>query len=685
MKIQKLKIKNFRCFGPEESNIPLEDLTAFIGSNSTGKTAVLQALQKLFGTNRSDRMIYRSDFHVPHNKSPENMEESDLYIEAVIDLPEVKDGKENVAKRTIPPFFERLLIDGNDQPPYIRIRLEAKWKKGNTPEGEIEDKLWFINKPEEENETIKDDHKISMQSEHRTQIQVIYVPAIREPSRQLKNTSGTILGRILNGIKWSDEIDSNIKAKSKEIDAIFDNEQGVKKLRAVLSEQWKHLHSDVRYTDANVKFSSSDLSSILQKTEVEFCPTETERSYEIDNLGEGLRSLFYFSLVNSLLHLEGLFQEGKDNGFWKKNFNPPALTVLAVEEPENHIAPQLLGRIIERLKSLATGDNAQVLLTSHTPAIIKRIDPKAIRHLRMSKNRHCSIVSRILLPKEDDEAYKFVKEAVKAYPEIYFARLVILGEGDTEEIIIPKAIEVYGYDIDHSGVSIVPLGGQYVNHFWKLLNQLDIPYLTLLDLDSERYGGGWGRIKYACTQLIENGFDRASLLNEPQGQNYLENMANLQLNTAEDMKLLSSWVKYLENYCVFFSTPLDLDFAMLTAFPDEYKTINIARGPRIPKDEDKKAEYIKNAIDVVLKEKCGEGNTYSEAEKSLMPWYRYLFLMRGKPSTHIMAISKIDDDNFKNKLPIFLKDIIKKTGQILNDDPYSGAFETINKEVDRNA
>ncbi len=630
-------------------------------------------------------MLYRSDFHVPSNKTPEDIEESDLHIESVIDFPETKSGKEHVAKRTIPPFFERLLIDGNGQPPYIRIRLEATWKKGNTPEGEIETKLWFINHPEEENEEIKDEHKIPLQPEHRAQIQLMYVPAIREPSRQLRNASGTILWRILNGIKWSDEIASELKSKSDEIDKIFDNERGVKSLRQVLADQWKRLHSDIRYTEAKVKFSSSDLSSILQKVEVEFYPTETERSYEIDHLGEGLRSLFYFSLVNTLLHLEGLFQKGEDVNFWKENYNPPSLTILAVEEPENHIAPQLLGRIIERLKSLANGDNTQVLITSHTPAIVKRIDPAAIRHLRISKENHSTIVSHIKLPEANDEAHKFVKEAVKAYPEIYFARLVILGEGDTEEIIISKAMEAYGYDVDYSGVSIVPLGGRYVNHFWKLLNQLNIPYLTLLDLDSERDGGGWGRIKYACTQLIENGVDRKILLNESRGKDCLEAMSNnCQLNNAEDMERLTSCVEYMKRYNVFFAAPLDLDFAMLKAFSEEYKKIIDSKGPNIPNDENKKTEYIKKAISSVLGEKGGEGYTYSEDDKLLMPWYRYLFLNRGKPGTHIMAVSKIDNEKFKKSLPLFLKDLIEKVREILKDDPYSGATEAINRDIEDN-
>ena len=62
-----------------------------------------------------------------------------------------------------------------------------------------------------------------------------------------------------------------------------------------------------------------------------------------------------------------------------------------------------------------------------------------------------------------------------------------------------------GFDIDHSFVAVVPLGGRHVNHLWRLLNDLEIPYATLLNLDWGREGGGWGRIKNACSQLLAIG------------------------------------------------------------------------------------------------------------------------------------------------------------------------------------
>ena len=75
----------------------------------------------------------------------------------------------------------------------------------------------------------------------------------------------------------------------------------------------------------------------------------------------------------------------------------------------------------------ASHNNAQVILSSHTPAIVRRIDATNLRHLRVNPDTQCTIVNEIILPPQGDLAYKFIKEAVEAYPEIYFALLVILG------------------------------------------------------------------------------------------------------------------------------------------------------------------------------------------------------------------------------------------------------------------
>ena len=84
-----------------------------------------------------------------------------------------------------------------------------------------------------------------------------------------------------------------------------------------------------------------------------------------------------------------------------------------------------------------------------------------------------SRITRIRLPKKTDEAHKFVREAVQAFPEIYFSRLVVLGEGDSEEIVLPRVLRAKGAPVDEFAVTIAPLGGRHVNHFWRLLATLE--------------------------------------------------------------------------------------------------------------------------------------------------------------------------------------------------------------------
>jgi putative ATP-dependent endonuclease of OLD family len=680
MKISKLKLKNFKCFGPNETVIYLSDISAIIGANNSGKSAVLLSLQRLFGMSNRERDIQRSDFHIPKGKKPENLTVNDLTIEAIIEFPELleRDGASSVS---VPELFERMVIDSPEGHPYVRIRLEASWERGNSPEGNIDSKLFFITAPENDPNEDEEENKTPISSHHRSAIQVLYVPAIREPALQLKHTTGTILWRILNGINWPDEAKKDIADGLEAVNSLLGEIDAVKHIQETISTHWKSYHKDARYSDAKIKFNSTDLDTILKKLDVEFYPTEIPGSYSIEYLGEGLRSLFYFTLVNSLLEIEE--HAIKEAGQEEKLFNmlPPALTLLAIEEPENHISPHILGKVVNNLISISEKNNAQVLLTSHTPSIVKRINPESICHLRIDSANNSSIASRIILPDKYDEAYKFVKEAVIAYPELYFSRLVVLGEGDTESIIIPKALETLGSSIDSSGISVVPLGGRHVNHFWRLLSALNIPYITLLDLDLERSGGGWGRIKYVLKELIQKGVNKKILLKLSElsdgkilSDEDLDNMHSWSIDSAENRKNMGSWAKYLEEHNVIFSSPLDLDFAMLSSFTANYMaTAPDSGGPQILSNREEYKEKLTISIQAALK--GGEGKTYVEAEKELMIWYVYLFLYRGKPSTHILALKDIDAKAFKSKMPSFLQAMLKRVKKLLKDDPFSALSE----------
>ncbi|OCA85259.1 ATP-dependent nuclease [Pseudobacillus wudalianchiensis] len=681
MKLRKLKLKNFRCFGPEETIIDFNDLTTIIGANSAGKTAIMHALIKLFGDTGNEKEVLRSDFHIPMNKKPDEILKNNLSIEAMFEFPELKEDKESYA---VPIYYENFIVSAPGQPPFMRVLLEATWQQSSNPEGIIDSKFYFLKAKEDEE--IKEEKMKAMTKHDRSHIKVIYVPAVREPSSQLRNASGTLLWRALKGIVWTEKDKQGIQKQIDLVDETFSLQPGVSLIQKTIFDQWQNYHNEERYNNASIKFSSTDLENILKKVEVEFTPTETDRAYKIDSLGDGLRSLFYLSLVDSLLEIENsaLNEMSKQPEIDKRIFNiePPALTLIAIEEPENHIGPQLLGKVIKNLERIARRENSQTMLTSHNPSIVKRIDPVNLRHVRMCRKTFKTIVNKITLPSDKTAEFKYVKEAVQAYPEIYFSSLVILGEGDSEEIILPKVLESSGKDIDANGIAIVPLGGRHVNHFWRLLNQLEIPHITLLDLDRERYGGGWGRIQYVLKQLIGLGIPKDQLLKLKDGRvmldKDLERMHEKSLE-GNGVTILNKWIKFLEKYNVFFSNPLDIDFLMLEAFKSYYlDTINENEGPFIKGlgkiknitevQQIESADYqarVQEDIKKTLKTEGGDGSTYTKSQKGLMIWYSYFFLSRGKPSTHILAISLMDSQAFSEKLPRVFREITKVSNKLL--------------------
>lgn len=670
MKLRKIKIYNYRSFG-DEKIIEFNELTTFIGNNSSGKTTALSALQKLFGTTAIERNLTRSDFHLDKDENPEDIQEKNLYIEAVFEFPELE---KVVNCNAIPIMFQQLTIDDEGKAPYLRIRLDATWSRGSTIEGSIDTKICYIKQSENE-ETIADSNRTIVKNKELQRINLIYVPASRNPASQLKNASNSILYRVLANINWTDAVKAGIATKSDEFEREFDKENGVSLIKDAIRNEWTNYHSDSRYSKADLKFNSPDMETILKKVDIEFAPSITGRPYNVDELGDGLKSLFYISLVNSLLSLEEkITEENNNDELLHKSFKlvSPICTILALEEPENHVSPQLLGKVINNIKNISKQNNCQAVISSHSPSIVSRISPDDIRYFRIDKSNLNTEVRDLDLPSADkysEEIYKYIKNGVTAYPELYFANLVILGEGDSEEILLPKMIELGDKQIDSKSISVVPLGGRHVNHFWRLLNQLNIPYITLLDLDRERYLGGWGRVKYVCDELIKIDRITKEQLEQSNEINMLGSFDEMKDWDVENVTDMNKWIKFLENYDIYFSSPLDIDFLMISSFKEEYlKILDDSDGPYIQKigkikdleDEDKKCEeYIKrleNDIKDTLKEKRTPGNTFSNEEKELMIWYKYFFLTRGKPTTHRVALLNIEDEMLIENMPdVFVK------------------------------
>lgn len=615
MKLQSIRLSSFQSFGPEPTELTLNDITYLIGSNGSGKTAVLQALCRLFAFDPSLRRIRRSDFHVPYDEE-EAPEERQLWIEADFIFPELEDDDE-VA--TIAPHFGHMRLDCADDLPRVRYRLDAVMGVS----GDIEETLVHVLDLNADGSPLT---TAQVTRTERNYVQVHYLPARRDPAEHIAYSANALLGRMLRAVNWDDEREE-IKSFTDKISDSLAGNPSIATLSESLKETWSTLHKGSFFADPKITFVASEIEALLRHLSVSFSPGHDEELVDFSRLSDGQKSMLYLSLVLSSQSIGRAVLAGEDDTFDPNKLRPPVFTIVALEEPENSLSPHYLGRIVNALVTMAGNEDAQALIATHAPSMLRRVNPRHIRYLRLTSERVTKTTS-IRLPKITDEAHKFVREAVQAYPEIYFSRLVILGEGDSEEIVLPRILRAKGIPVDESAVTVAPLGGRHVNHFWRLLSALKIPYLTLLDLDVARHQGGWGRIKYVNDQLGE--YAPAKTL-----------PSNYGIPAWNDAKQkIRGYLHYLgelEKRDVFFSYPLDLDFAMLLSFPDEYGvTFN-------PPNE--------ATVKAVLGNSHFDTEQYDGNERTLFGTYHKRFKLGSKPAAHIDALAQLSDEELLDAMP----------------------------------
>jgi putative ATP-dependent endonuclease of the OLD family len=433
------------------------------------------------------------------------------------------------------------------------------------------------------------------------------------------------------------------------LNGAFAAESAVDLVVRQVKQRWQEVHS--AGTDTTPVFRPLDLrfAEFIRNVEVVLHPDEAGRERSLDDLSDGQRSLFHLAMTAATLDIEAQVAANPAGvGFQNGGVPLPALTLIAVEEPENNLAPFYLSRIIRQIDELTHGQRAQAIVASHSPSILARIEPSQVRHFRLDPGDRTARVRPIHLPEGQEEASKFVREAVRSYPELYFARFVVLGEGASEEVVLPRLADATGFAIDRSFVAVVPLGGRHVNHLWRLLTDLGIPYATLLDLDWGRAGGGWGRIKTVCAQLLVNDVKPGQIFRDPHADGPEADLAAFDAYAPRDYPNLTVWVTSLRRFGVFFCVPLDLDYSMLQSFPAAYQTLEPGMQGPSPQGDARKA---------VL----GDGGLpqlYRPKKHPLLRWYRYLFLGRGKPSTHVRVLCSLPNATMAANAPEELRALI---------------------------
>jgi len=160
------------------------------------------------------------------------------------------------------------------------------------------------------------------------------------------------------------------------------------------------------------------------------------------------------------------------------------LRLALIEELEAHLHPQAQLRLIHFLQK-EFRNSGQLILTTHSTTLGASIDLKKMIICKEDKVFPMGWDFTELEPKNYEFLQRFL-DATKA--NLFFARGVILVEGDAENLLLPIIAKIIDRPLHRYGVSIVNVGSTAFLHYAKIFHRKDfqtmgIKVAIVTDLD----------------------------------------------------------------------------------------------------------------------------------------------------------------------------------------------------------
>jgi putative ATP-dependent endonuclease of OLD family len=147
------------------------------------------------------------------------------------------------------------------------------------------------------------------------------------------------------------------------------------------------------------------------------------------------------------------------------------LPLLLIEEPEAHLHPQLQLRLVEFLQeqaATAVGRQVQVVLTTHSPNLASKV--KLDSMILVCQGQAFPLRSKnTLLSSTDSRFLERFLDVTKA--NLFFARGVLVVEGDAEAMLLPALARLLGRDLTRYGVSVVNVGSRGLRRYARIFRR----------------------------------------------------------------------------------------------------------------------------------------------------------------------------------------------------------------------
>jgi putative ATP-dependent endonuclease of the OLD family len=472
MKIQTLSIKNFRSI--RELVIQLPNVCALVGPNNAGKTNILEAMRRVLMPEYGPRATHFSEDDV-YLRDPDKDIEIAVTFGIPISYARLKNA-EPVQIATLQFTFDR--YKRGDSKGQRRLEQQCLGIEGQAL---MVQKTYGATGKRPDFEPLT-----SIPQEVRDQVPFIHIGIDRSLAEQLPRARFSLLRRMFEDIDW------NLRAPSQTVQvrqsdgttktvtrlqhfrtlieramSLLKTEEFNELERAIKRNALEHLGLDAAADDIDLYFTPMDTMDFYKS--LDLVVREGDFAISATEMGGGMQNAIVLAILRA-------FEETRRQG-----------AIILVEEPEMFLHPQMQRSLYTTLQRL--GKTNQIIYTTHSPHFVSIPDYRNVLLVRRSKDAGTT-VTHSNLPDAEWRREKLRQALDPERSELFFARRILVVEGDTERLSLPEFAKKLDLDIDGAAATVVEVGGKRnLIDFAELAISFGIPTGVLYDRDSNDFRG----------------------------------------------------------------------------------------------------------------------------------------------------------------------------------------------------